>query len=171
MENKNMISRRFAFTAQGGQDGPPKKTGMFIGIAITVIVLVVGGIFSQKIFAPVIEVKLATAAWTSPSQSNAILRQAVMLSPSAKQQLPPKQPDALCIWCVEASCGEGPNHCKAGRFDMRAILAQARASLAVNEADLKVAEQILCGKKRSGKKPCDQADFENAEVMQRLRHP
>jgi len=75
METKNIdLSALRIQRSQGMQDGPPKKTGIYIGIAVTLIILVVGAFFlSQKIFAPVIEIKLATAAWTSPSQSNAVL--------------------------------------------------------------------------------------------------
>jgi RND family efflux transporter MFP subunit len=168
MENKNIdLSALRIHRSQGGQDGPPKKTGMFIGIAITVIVLVVGGIFlSQKIFAPVIEVKLATAAWTSPSQSNAILTASGYVVAQRKAAIASKATGRL----VYLGVVEGDHVVKdqiIARLedsDMRAILAQARASLAVNEADLKVAEQNLMRQKALlAKNLATQADFENAE--------
>jgi len=168
MENKNIdLSALRIHRSQGGQDGPPKKTGMFIGIAITIIVLVVGGMFlSQKIFAPVIEVKLATATWTSPSQSNAILTASGYVVAQRKAAIASKATGRL----VYLGVVEGDHVVKdqiIARLedsDMLAILAQARASLAVNEADLKVAEQNLMRQKALlAKNLATQADFENAE--------
>ena len=168
MENKNIdLSALRIHRSQGGQDGPPKKTGMFIGIAITIIVLVVGGIFlSQKIFAPVIEVKLATAAWTSPSQSNAILTASGYVVAQRKAAIASKATGRLVYLGVVEGDHVVKNQiiARLEDSDMRAILAQARASLAVNEADLKVAEQNLMRQKALlAKNLATQADFENAE--------
>ena len=168
MENKNIdLSALRIHRSQGGQDGPPKKTGMFIGIAITIIVLVVGGIFlSQKIFAPVIEVKLATAAWTSPSQSNAILTASGYVVAQRKAAIASKATGRLVYLGVVEGDHVVKNQiiARLEDSDMRAILAQARASLAVNEADLKVAEQNLMRQKALlAKNLATQADFETAE--------
>jgi len=170
METKSIdLSALRIHRSQGGQDGPPKKTGMFIGIAVTIIVLVVGGIFLyQKIFAPVIEVKLATAAWTSPSQSNAILTASGYVVAQRKAAIASKATGRLMYLGVV----EGDHVVKdqiIARLedsDMRAVVAQARASLAVNEADLKAAEQNLIRQKTMlAKSLSTQADFENAEAQ------
>ena len=168
METKNIdLSALRIHRSEGGQDGPPKKTGMFIGIAATTIILIAGGIFlSQKIFAPVIEVKLATAAWTSPSQSDAVLTASGYVVAQRKAAIASKATGRL----VYLGVVEGDHVIKdqiIARLedsDMRAALAQARASLAVNEADLKVAEQNLMRQKALlAKNLATQADFENAE--------
>jgi RND family efflux transporter MFP subunit len=170
MENKNIdLSALRIHRSQGGQDGPPKKTGMFIGIAVTIIVLVGGGIFLyQKIFTPVIEVRLATAAWTSPSQSNAILTASGYIVAQRKAAIASKATGRLMYLSVV----EGDHVVKdqiIARLedsDMRAVVAQARASLAVNEADLKAAEQNLIRQKTMlAKNLSTQADFENAEAQ------
>jgi RND family efflux transporter MFP subunit len=170
METKNIdLSALRIHRSQGSQDGPPKKTGMFIGVAATIIILVVGGIFlSQKIFAPVIDVKLATVAWTSPSQSNAVLTASGYVVAQRKAAIASKATGRLMYLGVV----EG-DHVMKGQIiarledsDMRAVAAQARASLAVNEADLKAAEQNLMRQKTMlAKNLSTQADFENAEAQ------
>ncbi len=170
METKDIdLSALRIHRSQGGQDGPPKKTKMFIGVAVTIIVIVVGGIIlSQKIFAPVIEVKLATAAWTSPSQSNAILTASGYVVAQRKAAIASKATGRLMYLGVV----EGDHVVKdqiIARLedsDMRAVVAQARGSLAVNEADLKAAEQNLMRQKTMlAKNLSTQADFENAEAQ------
>jgi RND family efflux transporter MFP subunit len=170
METKNIdLSALRIHRSQDGQDGPPKKTGMYIGIAATIIVLAVGAfLLSQKIFAPVIEVKLATAAWTSPSQSNAILTASGYVVAQRKAAIASKATGRLMYLSVV----EGDHVVKdqiIARLedsDMRAVVAQARASLAVNEADLKAAEQNLIRQKTMlAKNLSTQADFENAEAQ------
>ena len=140
---------------------------MFIGIAVTIIILIVGGIvLYQKIFAPVIEVKLTTVAWTSPSQSSAILTASGYVVAQRKAAIASKATGRL----VYLGVVEGDHVVKdqiIARLedsDMRAAVAQARASLAVNEADLKVAEQNLMRQKALlAKNLATQADFESAE--------
>ena len=170
MENKNIdLSALRIHRSQGGQDGPPKKTGMFIGIAVTIIVFIGGAIFlSQKIFAPVIEVKLATVAWTSPSQSNAILTASGYVVAQRKAAIASKATGRLMyLGVVEGDhVAKDQIIARLEDSDMRAVVAQARASLAVNEADLKVAEQNLMRQKELlAKNLSTHADFENAEAQ------
>jgi len=175
METKNIdLSALRIHRSQDGKDGPPKKTGMYIGIAATIIILVAGTVFlSQKIFAPVIEVKLATAAWTSPSQSNAILTASGYVVAQRKAAIASKATGRLLYLGVV----EGDHVVKdqiIARLedsDMRAAAAQAQASLAVNEADLKAAEQNYRRQKSLLEKNLStQADFENAEAqLQRVK--
>jgi len=170
METKNIdLSALRIHRSQSGQDGPPKKTGMFVGIAVLIIVLVIGAIFlSQKIFSPVIEVKLATAAWTSPSQSNAILTASGYVVAQRKAAIASKATGRLMyLGVVEGDhVVKGQIIARLEDSDMRAVTAQARASLAVTEADLKAAEQNLMRQKTMlAKNLTTQADFENAEAL------
>jgi len=170
METKNIdLSALRIHRSQGSQDRPPKKTGQFIAFAVILILLVVGGIFvSQKLFAPTVEVHLATVAWTSPSQSNAILTASGYVVAQRKAAIASKATGRLMYLGVV----EG-DHVLKGQIiarledsDMRAAAAQARASLAVNEADLKAAEQNLLRQKTMlAKNLSTQADFENAEAQ------
>ena len=170
METKNIdLSALRIRRSQGGQDGPPKKTGMFIGIAMTIIILIVGGIFlSQKIFTPIIEVKLATAAWTSPSQSNAVLTASGYVVAQRKAAIASKATGRLLyLGVVEGDhVVNGQIIARLEDSDMRAATSQARASLAVNVADLKAAEQNFMRQKTLlAKNLSTQADYENAEAQ------
>jgi RND family efflux transporter MFP subunit len=170
METKNIdLSALRIHRSQGLHDGPPKKTGMYIGIAVTIIILVIGTIFlAQKIFAPVIEVRLATAAWTSPSQSNAILTASGYVVAQRKAAIASKATGRLMyLGVVEGDhVVKGQIIARLEDSDMRAVAAQARASLAVNEADLKAAEQNFIRQKTLlAKNLSTQADFENAEAQ------
>ena len=170
METKNIdLSALRIHRSQSGQDGPPKKTGMFIGIAVMIIVLIIGAIIlSQKIFSPVIEVKLATAAWTSPSQSNAIITASGYVVAQRKAAIASKATGRLMyLGVVEGDhVVKGQVIARLEDSDMRAVVSQARASLAVNEADLKAAEQNLMRQKTMfAKNLSTQADFENAEAL------
>ena len=75
MENKNIdLSALRISRNQEQQDGPPQKTGTYIGIAVSILILGIAGFFLyQSLFTPAIEVTLTTVSWTSPSQSNAVL--------------------------------------------------------------------------------------------------
>jgi RND family efflux transporter MFP subunit len=170
METKNIdLSALRIHRSQGSQDGPPKKTGQFIALAVIFIVLVVGGIFvSQKLFVPTVEVHLATVAWTSPSQSNAILTASGYVVAQRKAAIASKATGRLMyLGVVEGDhVVKGQVIARLEDSDMRAVAAQARASLAVNEADLKAAEQNLMRQKTMlAKNLSTQADFENAEAQ------
>jgi RND family efflux transporter MFP subunit len=170
METKNIdLSALRIHRSQGGQDGPPKKTGMYVGIAITSVVLIVGAFFlSQRIFAPIIEVRLATAAWTSPSQSNAVLTASGYVVAQRKAAIASKATGRLMyLGVVEGDhVVKGQIIARLEDSDMRAVTTQARASLAVNEADLKAAEQNFIRQKTLlAKNLSTQADFENAEAQ------
>ena len=132
METKTIdLSALRIHRSQSGQDGPPKKTGMFIGIAVMIIVLIIGAsILSQKIFAPVIEVKLATAAWTSPSQSNAILTASGYVVAQRKAAIASKATGRLMyLGVVEGDhVVKGQVIARLEDSDMRAVVSQARAS-------------------------------------------
>ncbi|MGD1044059.1 MAG: efflux RND transporter periplasmic adaptor subunit [Bacteroidota bacterium] len=170
METKNIdLSALRIHRSQGEKDGPPKKTGLFIGIGVTIIVLVVGAILlSQKLFAPTVEVRLATVAWTSPSQSNAVLTASGYVVAQRKAAIASKATGRLMyLGVVEGDhVVKGQIIARLEDSDMRAVAAQARASLAVNEADLNAAEQNLVRQKTMlAKNLSTQADFENAEAQ------
>jgi RND family efflux transporter MFP subunit len=162
METKNIdLSALRIHRSQGGQ---------FIGIAVTIIILVVGTVFlSQKIFAPVIEVKLATAAWTSPSQSNAVLTASGYVVAQRKAAVASKGTGRLVYLGVVEGDRVKKNQiiARLEDSDMRASLDQAKANLRINEADLKDAQQSLKRQKDLLVKGlATQADYDAAEARQ-----
>ena len=170
METKNIdLSALRIHRSQGGQDGPPKKTGMFIGIAVIIIVVIISAIYLyQKLFTPAVDVRLATVVWTSPSQSNAVLTASGYIVAQRKAAIASKATGRI----VYLGVVEGDHVvkdqiiAKLEDSDMHAAWKQAKASLAVNEADLKTAEQTLMRQKTLLEKGlATQADFENAEAQ------
>ena len=170
METKNIdLSALRIHRSPGGQDGPPKKTGMFVGITVTIVVLIISAIYLyQKLFAPAVDVRLATVVWTSPSQSNAVLTASGYVVAQRKAAIASKATGRI----VYLGVVEGDHVvkdqiiAKLEDSDMHAAWEQAKASLAVNEADLKTAEQTLMRQKTLLEKGlATQADFENAEAQ------
>jgi RND family efflux transporter MFP subunit len=171
METKNIdLSALRIQRSQGSQEGPPKKTGKYIGIALTVIILVLGGIyFSQKLFTPTVEVRLATVAWTSPSQSNSVLTASGYVVAQRKAAVASKATGRL----VALNVVEGDRVKKDQIIaqledsDIRASLEQARANLRMNEADFKDAMRSLARLKSLLEKGLTtQAEFDAADARQ-----
>jgi RND family efflux transporter MFP subunit len=171
MESKNIdLSALRIHRSQGGEDGPPRKTGMYIGAAITIIVLVIGAIYiSQKLFAPVIDVRVATVSWTSPSQSNAVLTASGYVVAQRKAAVASKGTGRL----VYLGVVEGDRVTKdqvIARLedsDIRALLDQSRANLRMTEADMKDANQSLARQKSLlDKGLTTQAEYDAADARQ-----
>jgi RND family efflux transporter MFP subunit len=171
METKNIdLSALRIHRSQVSQDGPPKKTGMFIGVAVIIIVLIVGGIYlSQKLFAPVIEVKLATAVWTSPSQSNAVLTASGYVVAQRKAAVASKGTGRLVFLGVVEGDRVKKDQiiARLEDSDIRALLEQARANLRLNEADLKDAIRSVARQKSLLEKGLTtQAEYDAADARQ-----
>jgi RND family efflux transporter MFP subunit len=171
MENKNIdLSALRIHRSHGSQDGPPRKTGLYVGIALTALVLVVVVVLlSQKLFAPTIDVRLAAVAWTSPSQSNAVLTASGYVVAQRKASVASKATGRL----VYLGVVEGDRVHKEQVIarledsDVRASLEQARANLRLNEADLNdVIRSLARVKTLLEKGLTTQAEYDAAEARQ-----
>jgi RND family efflux transporter MFP subunit len=153
------------------QDGPPKKLQAYIISAVVLLLLVAAGIYGgRKFFAPDLEVKTTSVIWISPSQSDAVLTASGYIVAQRKAAVASKATGRLMyLGVVEGDRVEkGQVIARLEDSDMRAALAQARASKAVSEADLQTAEQTLMRQKALWEKNLTtQADYESAQAQQR----
>jgi RND family efflux transporter MFP subunit len=171
MENKHIdLSALRISRNQEQRDGPPKKTGTYIGIAVSLLVLGIAGFFLyQSLFTPVIEVTLTTVSWTSPSQSNAVLTASGYVVAQRKAAVASKGTGRLVYLGVVEGDRVKKNHiiARLEDSDVRASLEQAKANLRLNEADLKDAQQSLARQKTLlDKGLATQADYDAAEARQ-----
>ena len=174
MENKHIdLSALRISRNQEQQDGPPKKTGTYIGVAVSILVLGIAGFFLyQSLFTPAIEVTLTTVSWTSPSQSNAVLTASGYVVAQRKAAVASKGTGRLVyLGVVEGDCVK-QNHiiARLEDSDVRASLEQAKANLRLNEADLKDAQQSLVRQKSLlDKGLANQAEYDGADArLQRV---
>jgi RND family efflux transporter, MFP subunit len=174
MENKNIdLSALRISRNQEQQDGPPKKTGTYIGIAVSILVLGIAGFFLyQSLFTPAIEVTLTTVSWTSPSQSNAVLTASGYVVAQRKAAVASKGTGRLVYLGVVEGDRVKKNHiiARLEDSDVRASLEQAKANLRLNEADLKDAQQSLTRQKSLlDKGLANQAEYDGADArLQRV---
>jgi RND family efflux transporter MFP subunit len=174
MENKNIdLSALRINRNREQQDGPPKKTGTYIGIAVSMLVLIIGGIYLyQKIFSPAIEVTMTTVSWTSPSQLNAVLTASGYVVAQRKAAVASKGTGRLVYLGVVEGDRVKKNQiiARLEDSDMRASLEQAKANLKLNEADLKDAQQSLLRQKSLlDKGLANQSEYDAADArLQRV---
>lgn len=169
MENKTIDLSALRIHRSSSEDGPEKKTGMYIGIAAAVLVVLLAGYFGvEMLLAPAVEVHMATAAWTSPAQSDAVLTASGYVVAQRKAAIASKATGRImALNVVEGDrVKEGEIIARLEDSDMRAALEQARAGLRVNEADLKDAQRnferqkVLLSKNLS-----TQAEYDAAEAQ------
>jgi RND family efflux transporter MFP subunit len=169
METKNIDLSALRIHRSQHADGPPRKTGSYVIIGVVVLVLVVGVYYlSQKIFAPAIEVKLASVAWVSPSQSNAVLTASGYVVAQRKAAVASKATGRLVYLGVVEGDRVKKNQiiARLEDADVRASLEQARANLRMNEADLYDAKQTLARQKALlDKGLTTQADYDAANAQ------
>jgi len=143
---------------------------MYVGIAVTILVLTAGAIYiSQKLFAPVIEVRVATVSWTSPSQSNAVLTASGYVVAQRKAAVASKGTGRLVyLGVVEGDrVKKGQIIARLEDSDIRALVDQSRANLLMTEADLKDANQTLARQKALlAKGLTTQAEYDAADARQ-----
>jgi RND family efflux transporter MFP subunit len=171
METKNIdLSALRIHRSQGDKDGPPKKTGMIVGIALTLIVLGIGAfLLSQKLFAPTIDVRLTTVAWTSPSQSNSVLTASGYVVAQRKAAVASKGTGRLVFLGVVEGDRVKKDQviARLEDSDIHALLEQSRANLRLNEADLKDALRSLARQKTLLEKGLTtQAEYDAADARQ-----
>jgi RND family efflux transporter MFP subunit len=174
MENKHIdLSALRISRNQEQQDGPPKKTGTYIGIAVSIFVLCIAGFFLyQLLFTPAIEVILTTVSWTSPSQSNAVLTASGYVVAQRKAAVASKGSGRLVYLGVVEGDRVKKNHiiARLEDSDVRASLEQAKANLRLNEADLKDAQQSFARQKSLLEKGlANQSEYDGADArLQRV---
>jgi len=171
METKNIdLSALRIHRSQGDKDGPPKKTGMIVGIALTLSVLGIGAfLLSQKLFAPTIDVRLTTVAWTSPSQSNSVLTASGYVVAQRKAAVASKGTGRLVFLGVVEGDRVKTDQviARLEDADIHALLEQSRANLRLNEADLKDALRSVARQKTLLEKGLTtQADYDAADARQ-----
>ena len=174
MESKNIdLSALRIHRSQEQKDGPPKKTGKYITVTIIVTVFAVGAyILFQKLLTPAIEVQLVSVAWTSPSQSNAVLTASGYVVAQRKASVASKATGRLVYLGVVEGDRVKKNQVIARLEDpdIRASLEQARANLRMNEAELNDAKQWIARQKiLLDKGLTTQAEYDASEArMQRV---
>jgi RND family efflux transporter MFP subunit len=171
MENKN--ADLSGLRINRSQDEEPQSRGprsafrviIFPGIAVLVIVL--SYVLFSRSLESAIEVQLTTASLSSPSQANAVLTASGYVVAQRKAAVASKATGRLeYLSVVEGDrVKRGQVLARIEDTDMKASLAQARANLQVNEADLKDATQWLDRQKKLLQSGVSmQSDYDAAEA-------
>ncbi len=173
METRNVDLSALRINRPSQAGGPPPG----FSIKTLVISLAVVGVFSvvavagwNWMFSPAVEVKLATTALTSPSQSNAILTASGYVVAQRKAAVASKTTGRMVyLGVVEGDrVKKDQIIARLEDNDVKAQLEQARANLKVNQADLNDAERSFSRQKKlfaSGL--ASQADYDAAEARDR----
>ncbi|MEK6565333.1 MAG: efflux RND transporter periplasmic adaptor subunit [Bacteroidota bacterium] len=171
MEAKNADLSALRIERKSEEPGPRLNIR---GIIITVIVLGVVAFLAvlgwNSFFGPAIEVKLTTATLTSPSQSNAILTASGYVVAQRKAAVASKTTGRMVyLGVVEGDkVKKDQVLARLEDADIRAQLDQARATLKMNQADLKDAEQSLTRQKELlAKGLTSQAEYDGADARYR----
>ena len=109
------------------------------------VVIVVAGIFLKGLFDPGVEVQLATASMSSPSQANAVLTASGYVVARRKAAVASKGTGTLVFLGVDEGdkVKKGQVIARLEDSDVAASLERARENLRVAEADLNEAKQSL----------------------------
>jgi RND family efflux transporter MFP subunit len=147
----------------------PRKTlirwlvigGVVLAAAVTITLWVL------SVLAPAVDVRLVSAAWTSPSQSNAVLNASGYVVAQRKASVASKATGRLmALYVVEGDkVKKDQVIARLEDSDIRAQLEQARANLRLNEADLNDAKQSLARQKMLLERNLtSQAEYDAAEA-------
>lgn len=149
---------------------PPGRKKVLIrllGLLAILVILVLATLWVQSVVAPAVEVRLTSASWTSPSQSNAVLNASGYVVAQRKASVASKGTGRLmALYAVEGDkVRKDQIIARLEDSDVRAQLAQARANLRLNEADLKDARQSLDRQKMLLERNlASQAEYDAAEA-------
>jgi RND family efflux transporter MFP subunit len=171
MENQTADLSALRINRSKDQDPGDRKprSGLRVVIlpSVAILVIAVAYIIFTKTFESAIDIQLATASLTSPSQADAVLTASGYVVAQRKAAVASKATGRL----VSLAVVEG-DRVKKGEIlariedtDVKASLDQAKANLQLNQADLKDAEQWLARQKRlldSGVSM--QSDYDGAEA-------
>lgn len=173
MEAKNVDLSALRIDRTEEPQGPPRTFKPIPVLASLVIVGIAAcGVYwgYQKLVSPALEVKLATVAWTSPSQTNGTLTASGYVVAQRKASIASKGSGRLVfLGVVEGDrVRTGEIIARLEDSDIVAQLDQARANLKLNEADLADARRSLERQKALLEKGlATEAEFDAAEA--RLR--
>jgi RND family efflux transporter MFP subunit len=148
METKQIDLSELRIQRSSDQETPPfikQRRNLVIGSIVFVAIIVAGYWWFQSLTAPAIEVTLTSVAWTSPSQSNAVLNASGYVVAQRKAAIASKATGRL----IQLNFVEGDRVkkneiiAKLEDSDIRASLEQTKANLRMSEADLRDAQQTL----------------------------
>ncbi len=154
-------------------NAPRPRTTRYLLVGAIIVAVGVGITFGvQALVAPAVDVRLTTAALTSPSQSNAVLNASGYVVAQRKASVASKGSGRLMyLGVVEGDrVKKDQIIARLEDADIRAQLDQARANLKVNEADLLDAQRGLARQKVLLDKGLGtQADYDAADArLQRV---
>ncbi|MFH0991979.1 MAG: efflux RND transporter periplasmic adaptor subunit [bacterium] len=170
MESKNTdLSALRINRANDTFGAPPKRKVWVVLVFIVCVALLAYGAFSlyNRVMTPALEVRLSSAAWSSPSQSNAVLTASGYVVAQRKASVASKATGRLeFLGVVEGDrVMQGEIIARIEDADLKASLNQARANLRVYEAELKDARQSLGRQKALLEKALTtQAEYDAAEA-------
>ncbi len=151
-------------------DDAPGNKKLYTRLAIGLLLIIVAGaafFFLRGLAAPAIDVRLATAAWTSPSQSNAVLNASGYVVAQRKASVASKGTGRLMALNFVEGDRVRKNEiiARLEDSDIRAQLDQATANLKLSEAELKDAQTTLDRVRTLlDKQLATQAEFDAAEA-------
>lgn len=170
MEAKNADLSALKINRTSDHRESSRKSGVLriIGIVVIITLILIGGYtLTQSLFEKTIEVKLVTASLSSPSQANAVLTASGYVVAQRKAAVASKATGRLMyLGVVEGDrVKKGQVIARIEDADVSASLAQARATLDLNKAELKDAEQSLQRQQTMlGKGLTSQAEFDAAKA-------
>jgi RND family efflux transporter MFP subunit len=151
-------------------DGKSRRLTWVISIAVILAIAITGYFALGNALAQAIEVSLATATISSPSQSNAVLTASGYVVAQRKAAVASKGTGRLVfLGVVEGDkVKKDEMIARLEDSDILAALDQAKANLKVNEADLISAQRALEREKALFEKGLStQADYDNADATYR----
>ena len=171
MENKNADLSGLRINRSQDEEpqsrGPRSSLRVIVFPSIAILIIVLGYILLSRSFESAIEVQLTAASLSSPSQANAVLTASGYVVAQRKAAVASKATGRLeYLSVVEGDrVKRGQVLARIEDTDMKASLAQARANLQVNEADLKDATQWLDRQKKLLQSGVSmQSDYDAAEA-------
>jgi RND family efflux transporter MFP subunit len=167
-QNADLSSLRINRTTKF--DDAPGNKKLIVRVAVVLVLIALGFAgysFVQNVTAPAIEVRLATATWTSPSHSNAVLNASGYVVAQRKASVASKGTGRLmALHVVEGDrVRKEQIIARLEDSDIRAQYDQARANLKLSEAELKDAQMGLNrAKTLLDKQLATQAEYDGAEA-------
>src|SRR3990167_4493525 len=154
---------------QRQEDRPPSSRIVIrtLGVLGFVAVLATGYYFINKALDPAVEVQLTTVSLSSPSQANAVLTASGYVVAQRKAAVASKATGRLeYLGVVEGDrVKKGQILARIENADMKAQVDQARATLRMNEAELRDTQQWLARQKLLLEKGlASQAEFDGADA-------
>jgi RND family efflux transporter MFP subunit len=145
-KDADLSSLRIDRTSQGAS--PPRRSrpiGKIIIWSLVILALAAGGLFLKQLFSPAVEVQLATASLTSPSQANAVLTASGYVVARRKAAVASKGTGTLVFLGVDEGdrVKKGQIIARLDDSDVAATLQRARENLKLAEADLYEAQKNL----------------------------